>query len=294
MAGYAPHLCIYHADCMDGFTAAWVVKRRYPQVELLAARYGDPIPRGETTRDKHILIVDFSYSSGELETMFDEGAAKSIIVLDHHKTASAALTFYRPPTVPGQPGIHAIFDMAKSGARLAWEFCNPDEPVPAIVSYVEDRDLWVWQLPDSNFINAALGTYSHDLRQWDLLAGATAIAAKHPGDNMLSFEGAAVIRAHERELTQVVKSTLRQMTIGGHSVPVVNAPFFMASELGNELSQGVPFAASYFDGPDGRKFSLRSRSDGTDVSEIAKLYGGGGHKNAAGFERPIGWEGDNV
>jgi hypothetical protein len=31
---------------------------------------------------------------------------------------------------------------------------------------------------------------------------------------------------------------------------------------------------------------------GADVSAIAKLYGGGGHRNAAGFTMPIGWEGD--
>lgn len=289
---YAPHLCIYHADCMDGFTAAWVVKSCFPDVELWPARYGDPVPTSDKTRGKDILIVDFSYSAQQIEDI-RLNWANSIIVLDHHKTAQAALADLPPPTFPGQPGVYAVFDMDKSGARLAWEFCWPEHgPAPALVAYVEDRDLWRWRLPDSALINAALGTYTYDLRQWDLLAGAVETAAKHPGDNILTFEGAAVVRAQERQLTQVVSSSLRTMKIGGHIVPVVNAPFFMASELGNELSQGHPFAASYFDGRDGRKFSLRSRPDGVDVSEIAKLYGGGGHKNAAGFECPIGWEGD--
>jgi nanoRNase/pAp phosphatase (c-di-AMP/oligoRNAs hydrolase) len=40
-----------------------------------------------------------------------------------------------------------------------------------------------------------------------------------------------------------------------------------------------------------RIFSLRSVGD-FDVSAIAKIYGGGGHKNAAGFTVPIGWEGE--
>ena len=30
-------------------------------------------------------------------------------------------------------------------------------------------------------------------------------------------------------------------------------------------------------------FSLRSSDDGADVAEVAKQYGGGGHRNAAGF-----------
>ena len=42
--------------------------------------------------------------------------------------------------------------------------------------------------------------------------------------------------------------------------------------------------ACYYDGPEYRVFSLRSRApDGEDVSEIAKQYGGGGHRHASGF-----------
>jgi nanoRNase/pAp phosphatase (c-di-AMP/oligoRNAs hydrolase) len=58
------------------------------------------------------------------------------------------------------------------------------------------------------------------------------------------------------------------------------------------MAAGEPFAACYWDTPDGRVFSLRSREDGVDVSAIAKRYGGGGHRNASGFRMPIGWEGD--
>jgi nanoRNase/pAp phosphatase (c-di-AMP/oligoRNAs hydrolase) len=45
-----------------------------------------------------------------------------------------------------------------------------------------------------------------------------------------------------------------------------------------------PFAACYWDTPEGRAFSLRSSDDGADVAEVAKQYGGGGHRNAAGFK----------
>ena len=49
------------------------------------------------------------------------------------------------------------------------------------------------------------------------------------------------------------------------------------------MAQGQPFAVCYWDTLQGRVFSLRSTDDGMDVSEIAKQYGGGGHRNAAGF-----------
>jgi len=289
---YAPDVCIYHADCMDGFTAAWVVKWHFPGAALVPARYGDLTPGTEIIGGKDVLIVDFSYPRQGLEDMRGYAGANSIIVLDHHKTAQAALSDLPPPTFPGQPGIYAIFDMEKSGARLAWEFCRPEHAAatPTLVDYVEDRDLWRWELPSSRQLNAALGTYPQDFRTWTDLSTRL---GKWQQRQALIGEGTAVIRSQEHQLTQVMKAALRTMTIGGHVVPVVNAPYFMASELGNELSQGVPFAATYFDAPDGRKFSLRSRPDGVDVAEIAKLYGGGGHQHAAGFQRPIGWEGDN-
>jgi oligoribonuclease NrnB/cAMP/cGMP phosphodiesterase (DHH superfamily) len=44
----------------------------------------------------------------------------------------------------------------------------------------------------------------------------------------------------------------------------------------------IPFSASYFIKEGKKIYSLRSRGD-FDVSVIAKAFGGGGHKNAAGF-----------
>ena len=81
-----PDLCIYHANCMDGFTAAWVVARKVPGIELVPASYGDAPP---DVLGKTVLIVDFSYAKAVLETM--AGDARLVVVLDHHKTAEAAL-----------------------------------------------------------------------------------------------------------------------------------------------------------------------------------------------------------
>jgi nanoRNase/pAp phosphatase (c-di-AMP/oligoRNAs hydrolase) len=90
-----------------------------------------------------------------------------------------------------------------------------------------------------------------------------------------------------------INSGKRRMVIGGVNVPVCNAPYSMASDTGNLLSKGEPFAATYTDLGDGRRsFSLRSSDEGADVSVVAKKYGGGGHRNAAGFTAAGNWEGD--
>ena len=52
-------------------------------------------------------------------------------------------------------------------------------------------------------------------------------------------------------------------------------------------SKCIPFAATYFDTGNIREFSLRSSPDGVDVSLVAEMYGGGGHKHASGFRISI-------
>jgi len=298
-----PDICIYHANCMDGFTAAWVVARKFPDVELVPASYGDAPP---DVRGKTVLIVDFSYAKPVLEAMAAE--ALLVVVLDHHKTAESALADFEVKDIWfsetqgticshfwGRPGrLIAHFDMGKSGARLAYQFCHPGYPSPPLVDYVEDRDLWRWTLPESREINAAIASYEQTLKQWDAL---DTFLGHFTTYNSLLAEGTAILRQRYKDIEALIGAAKREMRIGGHLVEVVNAPFFLASDIGERLSADKPFAATYYDTGDGRAFSLRSQEGGVhslDVSEIARSYGGGGHRHAAGFKMPHGWEGDTA
>ena len=80
-----------------------------------------------------------------------------------------------------------------------------------------------------------------------------------------------------------MKVCQRRMVIAGHDVPVASLPYTLTSDAGHLMAHGEPFAACYWDTPEGRVFSLRSTDDGMDVSVIAKQYGGGGHAHASGF-----------
>lgn len=271
-------LCIYHAPCYDGFTAAWVAHQRYPGAEYLGAGYGDEAP-DVTGRD--VVIVDFSYPRDVLERMHAQAA--SLLVLDHHKSAEAALE--------GLP--YARFSKHRSGAGMAWEHFMAGAPMPALVQYVEDRDLWLFALPSSKDINAWIMSHDYDFATWTDLNNALKDTS---GLMIATGAGRALQRKHALDCKRLIEATKRTMVIGGHTVPVVNASFLHASEIGHMLAEphDVPFAAIYHDATTARRFSLRSDQDGgADVSEIAKMYGGGGHKNAAGFEMPIGWEGDD-
>lgn len=287
-------LCIYHAFCADGFGAAWVVRRALGvDVEFHPASYGQEPP---DVAGRDVIMVDFSYKRPVLEAMAK--GAHSILILDHHKTAVEDLARFNPPpptyagwrraTVHGvQPltvNVAALFDMERSGAGIAWDFFNSGEPRPALIDRLEDRDLWRFNFDDTRAVQANVFSYPYDFEVWDRLMTT-------PLPSLLA-EGEAIERKHHKDVAELVGATRRTMVIGGHRVPVANLPYTLTSDAGHLMAQGEPFAACYLDTPNGRTFSLRSTDAGIDVSEIAKGYGGGGHRNAAGFKMQLGWEGE--
>lgn len=247
---------------MDGFAAAWIVRKVLGDgVEFVGGVYDQQPP--EIEPESTVYIVDFSYPRDVLLAM-TEGS--EVVVLDHHKSAQANLA--------GLP--FAQFDMNRSGAMMTWDyFCQGKRP-PEIIDYIQDRDLWRFELPQSKEVNAALFSYPMEFPTFDILAGIPA--------HILAGEGVTLLRQRQKHIDSFVRGwSVSEVEIGGYTVPCLNCPRFLASEVLHTLAKGYPFAASYFDSADNRSFELRSADDGVDVSEIARLYGGGGHQHAAGF-----------
>lgn len=281
-------LCIYHGNCFDGFTAAWAVWKRFASAaDYFAANYNEE-PPNVTGRD--VIIVDFSYKRPVLMAMAK--AARTIFVLDHHKTAQEDLAgllaerCYDPDALisaaefDATHPIRATFDMDRSGAGLAWDFFH-SAPRPKVIDHVEDRDLWRFNLPFTREIHAAMSSYPFDFSAWD------EIAVKCERGDLIA-EGAAIDRKHLRDIDTLLNMTRTRISIMGHDVPIANLPVTMCSDAGNIMAKGELFAVTYYDGPSHRHYSLRSTDAGLDVSMIAKAYDGGGHRNAAGFRLPHG------
>lgn len=295
-----PDLCIHHAPCADGFMAAWAIRQRWPDCRFHAGVYGQE-PPDVTGLD--VLIVDFSYKRPVLEAMGWQ--ARSITVLDHHKSAEADLALFgvgaladlMPPQTlsevsafQGVVPVQAYFDMDRSGAMLAWNYAFPDQPPPRLVQHVQDRDLWRFELAGTREIQAVLFSYPYDFDEWSRLVER---CERPDGHKAMVHAGLAIERKHHKDVAELLNITRREMVIGGQRVPVANLPYTMASDAANILAAGAPFGACYYDNAEGaRVFSLRSVEGGADVSLIASAYGGGGQAKAAGFTAPKGWEGD--
>ena len=302
-----PPLVIVHGSCRDGFCAAWVARRKLPTAEIVHAYYGKEPP---DVRGRDVVLIDFSYPRATLRAM--RRACESLLVIDHHKSAAADLaedtTRDAITSIAGwsnlswerhcetvaldhlenaEDQIYTLFDMERSGAGLAWDFFSPGEPRPWLVDYVEDRDLWRHALPFSEIINAYVGLLPFEFATWSEVATRPMEAYCEAGSIALTKTEQYVAEASKN---------LRWCTVAGYRVPVVNAPQVDISELLDAVltrqvpataviaQPDVPFAVGWWQRFDGLfQYSLRSRGD-FDVSEIAKQFGGGGHRNAAGFQ----------
>ena len=167
-----------------------------------------------------------------------------------------------------------------SGAGMTWDFFFPGQPRPTLIEHIEDRDLWLFKLEGTREVSANLFSYPQDFDVWDMLITSSVEDQR--------ADGAAIERKHKKDVIELVSATQRRIQIAGFDVPAANLPFIYSSDAGHLMAADEPFAACYWDTAQGRTFSLRSTDAGEDVSAIAQQYGGGGHRNAAGFRVPFG------
>jgi oligoribonuclease NrnB/cAMP/cGMP phosphodiesterase (DHH superfamily) len=263
---------LYHADA-DGFASALAIWLKLKDdANYIEVQYSQPVPKiPEGTRT--LYIVDFSYKREICEALNEK---YDVTIFDHHKTAERDLA-----------GLsYANFDQYRSGCVMVWGAFHGG-PLPSLFAYVQDRDLWKFELPDSEVVNLFIATLPHDFETWAKLASYDEFRTHA---QTLGF----AIKAFQ---DNQIKSALRNvrpmlLTLDGEEweVPACNCSANV-SEVGNVLCKEypeAPFSVTYCDRKDVRSWSLRSVGD-FDVSRIAKAFSGGGHARASGFSTEIGW-----
>jgi oligoribonuclease NrnB/cAMP/cGMP phosphodiesterase (DHH superfamily) len=252
----------YHANCADGFGAAWSAwKVLGDEANYEPVRHGDPKP--EVNSSMRLAIVDFAYPRDELLDIAEK--VDTLIVLDHHRSAAKDLD-----------GLEfARFDLNKSGARMAWEYWHPNDELPELLAFVEDRDLWRWELRESREVNLAITQTIFAFDKWENFDVET---LKAEGSVLLGYQQSIIARSLSKHY---------MTELAGYQIPAVNS-FVFQSDIGDELCKmypDAPFAAVWCQKTaDLQAWSLRSIGE-FDVSVVAEKFGGGGHRNAAGFGR---------
>ena len=311
-------LVIYHASCADGFGAAFAAWLKLgDEAEYVPCKYNDlaigqlgaefkqhRLIDGEgklyPIDDREVYILDFSLHKSLMDVVFAN--ARRVVWLDHHKTAfemwcgkyekgDIYLCNRYGPTTP----CEIVLNDNKSGAMLAWEYFQPGEEVPMAIRMIDDRDRWQFKISGTKEFSAWLFSLQPwSFKQWiEIGMGDT-----YPTHGCYD-QGEAILRAHDQNVQSVVKGSARKCNLTSFGPErfglAANCPPHLTSDVGHELAnKSGTFGLCWTLGQTGTiaKCSLRSNGD-YDVSAIAKAFGGGGHRNAAGFEVDIqvllGW-----
>ena len=183
------------------------------------------------------------------------------------------------------------FDISKCGAVLTWEYFFPDEPVPAFLLYVQDRDLWQWLQPKSKEINEAFGHIRHGQTRNQIISEMTRLSGFSQKDLMYHFETLGqMLLAPKRERSQLLANNAHWVNAWGYrflAAPLDSHDAFYYNEVMEILyteNPESPFVCTYINLGNEYKLSFRSRQkyDNFDVSKLARSLDGGGHENAAG------------
>ena len=287
-------LIIYHDNCADGFGAAWAAYKKFgangaeylpmgyndPRVKLKQIKFANPVldfPVPIAARD--VYILDFSFSPEIIDAMLHH--ANSVTWIDHHKTAFEAFNFNATEPVhlnDFELNLEIILDPNKSGCVLAWEYFHGSDYLPVLLLLIQDRDLWHWRCIGTRDLATGLRSEPFSFNWFDF--------ADKKLDSVIK-SGKAMNKLFDQQLADITKKHMIVMINGrlGHLGRAVNCTPQFSSEAGNILAkESGTFGMTWCVGSDGMvNVSLRSIGE-YDVSAIAKTFGGGGHKNAAGFQ----------
>ncbi len=258
---------LYHNNCSDGFGGAWAARKKFGKAaDYLGVIHHEPAPLGLDSKD--VYVIDFSYPEDITNELLN--ITKSLTLIDHHVT-SKEITKSAP---------NHVYDNDHSGAVLAWKHFFKDEDVPLYLQYVEDIDLWKFKLPRSEDFMAFSATVPFD---FDRLDATIADFEDEKKRNAFLERGKNLLEYQNRLIDEMIQGG-EEVKFEGYRALVVNSPI-LPSQLGNTtVKRGYEIGIIWSQSSDIIRVSLRSDKDSdVNVGDIAKKYGGGGHKSAAGF-----------
>ncbi|NTW91352.1 MAG: hypothetical protein HGA35_05430, partial [Erysipelotrichaceae bacterium] len=246
----------------------------------------------EVMAEMDLYVVDYSFPVRHLEEYIS--VFKSILVLDHHKTAIDEYTeryevkeggfdwmFIRP-----SDNCQIVFSHTESGAKLSWMYFHGGyAEVPDYIELISDRDLWTFKLENSR-------KFYYGLKLQDLSTFNMIDTLLNSFKNNIIVEGSKYEKVLANRNTKIAKANAIEISIKiagkDYKGVLVNSYLDIASDLCNHLiaEKGYDIAIVYNIHNDSVGCSLRSKK-GLDSSPVSLMYGGGGHAQASGFSIPF-------
>eukprot|EP00850_Spirogloea_muscicola_P002928 SM000011S19106 [mRNA] locus=s11:879278:883083:+ [translate_table: standard] len=297
--------------------ASWAANAALPSMPRMAATPAASQARVDDLGDlkslEVVYLLDFAGPPGFAHDL--AAKARSVVVLDHHKTSAASLL--EPGACPSN--LSPIFDFGRSGATIALDYFTKRlrveglgsdlvaekdiERLRRLFACIEDADLWSWQLTGSKAFTSGL----NDLQlEYDANKNPeifNQLQALVPEDVIAI--GKKIMLPRQKQIDGALGASftinLGQGTFGSclvhisFAVRVDDALSRLRSAIGHELAEkskkaglrgigAVVYVVPHLQDSSMLKVSLRSLDEiEENTTPISEAYGGGGHRAASSF-----------
>ena len=264
----------YHHNDLDGRCSAAIVNRfavlkDSEDSEYIEVEYSSNIDITKIKDNETIFIVDFSFKPEIMKEVLLK--TKDIVWIDHHKTTADYDYGIE------LKGLREFREKMYSGCELTWKYFNPQKDIPYFIRLIGDRDCWRWLFgEDTKFFNLGMRIYSTSPLDdiWNRLF-----------DDPLKVEdikkdGKICEKFRNNFCKDYIKNYGFETEFEGYKCFAVGIYYFGSETFGDKIDKyDICLPYEFL----GDKWIVGLYSETVDVSVIAKKYGGGGHKGAAGF-----------
>ena len=270
--------CFYHKSDLDGHCSGAIVKLHYSECEMIGVDYKDDLlslgldwEPGETT-----YVVDFRFSIGDLDTLNND---YELHWIDHHKTSIDEAYESGFLASGGQ-----LLEIGKAACELTWEYLTIEEHEvsPLSVRLLSKYD--VWNHEDPRVMPFQWGMRDNPDTLPDNMDFWQTVFYEDGFVEYTTEKGATLLRFQSNQDAKYAKGMSYEAEFHGLRAIVMNKAYANSKAFDAVYDPDKHDIMVMFGVKPGQlKYSIFCDNPEIDVSEIAKKYGGGGHRGAAGF-----------
>lgn len=294
----------YHSSDLDGHLSGALVRYWLEEIEkvkepiqMLPINYGEPFPY-EIIRPEDILfMVDFALQP--VQEMVNLNELCHLHWIDHHQTSLA------DPKDKGQTwmeGIKGIRSAEGAACELVWRYFwhHPEtletNPMPNFVQWIgiydrwDQRDMGLWEnivLPFQFGMKARETDPATDegYECWRHILEIKDREVLRSAVTSIILQGLAVKRYADKQLKNFINVHAFTTTWNGITWLVMNGGGINSAKETSAFDPTVHQGVLGYVNVKGNfwRVSMRTDRDDLDLSALARQFGGGGHKKAAGF-----------
>lgn len=272
--------CFYHSADLDGHCSGAIVKLKYPECNMIGINYGQELKMETIEEGEAVFMVDFCLQPFDQMEILNQKC--HLHWIDHHAKGSLDEAYKRGFLASGGQFI----EVGKAGCELTWEYVNPDKPMPHAVFLLGRYDVWdhgchPHVLAFQYGMRAFEDTSPNNTALWDNILFSDYVGG-------VVRKGIILLEYEKQQNAKFCRAYAFETELNGLKAICANKGFTNSSlfyTFYKSEDHKLMITFTRLKRPAGKwTVSLYSTHDDVDCGEIAKSFGGGGHKGAAGFQ----------